>query len=257
VLLPSQAVPKIISLFNQAGGTGKTTLTQNLGYQLSQRGHRVLLVDIDPQASLTAFMGLEPFELEQTIADALLKDSPLPIYPDIYGTALVPSNILLSAAEVQLHSAIAREWRLKHALSPVLDNYHFVLIDCPPTLGIFSILSLVASTHVLVPIQTHFKAFLGVELLLDSIRQVRERINPELTIIGVVPMMHESRTSQGKVILEGIKEQLGVVAPIFPAIPRSIAFADASMERKPLALYDPKHPAVPLLESIATRLEEV
>jgi chromosome partitioning protein len=202
-------------------------------------------------------MGLEPFELEQTITDALLKDSPLPIYRGIYGTDLVPSNILLSAAEVQLHSAIAREWRLKQALSSVQDTYNFVLIDCPPTLGIFSILSLVAATHVLVPIQTHFKAFLGVELLLDSIRQVRERINPELTIVGVVPMMHESRTSQGKVILKGIQEQLGMVAPIFSAIKRAIAFADASMERKPLGIYEPKHPALQILELIATRLEEV
>jgi chromosome partitioning protein len=111
-------VPKIISLFNQAGGTGKTTLTQNLGYQLAQRKHRVLLVDIDPQASLTAFMGIDPFDLEQTIADSLLKDVPLPVHRDIYGVDLVPSNILLSAAEVQLHSAIAREWRLKQALAP-------------------------------------------------------------------------------------------------------------------------------------------
>lgn len=250
-------MPKIISLFNQAGGTGKTTLTQNLGFQLARRSHQVLLVDIDPQASLTAFMGLDPFELPQTIADSLLKDFPLPIYRDIYGTDLVPSNILLSAAEVQLHAAIAREWRLKQILSTVQDDYEFILIDCPPTLGIFSILSLVASTHVIVPIQTHFKAFLGVELLLDSIRQVRERINPELSILGVVPVMHEGRTSQGKVILEGIHEQLGVVAPVFPSIPRSITFADASMERKPLALYDSRHPAVEILESIAQKLEEV
>ena len=249
--------PKIISLFNQAGGTGKTTLTQNLGYQLARREHRVLLVDIDPQASLTAFMGIDPFDLEQTIADSLLKDVPLPVHRDIYGVDLVPSNILLSAAEVQLHSAIAREWRLKQALTPIQDSYDFILIDCPPTLGIFSILSLVASTHVLVPIQTHFKAFLGVELLLDSIRQVRERINKELTIAGVVPMMHKSRTSQGKVSLDGIYEQLGPITAVFPAIPRTVTFADASMERKPLAAYEPKHPAVQILESIAQKLEEV
>jgi chromosome partitioning protein len=250
-------LPKIIALFNQAGGTGKTTLTQNLGYQLAQRGHRVLLVDIDPQASLTAFMGVDPFELEQTIADALLKDAPLPICADIYGMDLVPSNILLSAAEVQLHSAIAREWRLKQALSGVQDAYTFILIDCPPTLGIFSILSLVAATQVIVPIQTHFKAFLGVELLLDSIRQVRERINPDLKIAGVVPMMHEGRTSQGKVILEGIHEQLGPITSIFPVIPRTVAFADASMDHKPLAIYDPRHPAVQILEAIAQALEKI
>lgn len=248
---------KIISFFNQAGGTGKTTLTQNLGYQLAQRKHRVLLVDIDPQASLTAFMGLEPFELKQTIADSLLKDAPLPLHQNVHDVDLVPSNILLSAIEVQLHSVIAREWRLKQTLLTVQDSYDFVLIDCPPTLGIFSILSLVASTHVLVPIQTHFKAFLGVELLLDSIRQVRERINPGLAIAGVVPMMHESRTSQGKVILDGINEQLSSIAPIFPAIPRTISFADASMARQPLAVYDPKHPSVQILEAIAQKLEEV
>ncbi|HEY9881488.1 MAG TPA: ParA family protein [Leptolyngbyaceae cyanobacterium] len=249
--------PKIISLFNQAGGTGKTTLTQNVGYQVARRGHRVLLVDIDPQASLTSFMGLDPFELEQTIADSLLKDAPLPIHHDIFGVDLVPSNILLSAAEVQLHSAIAREWRLKQALSQEQAKYDFILIDCPPTLGVFSILSLVASTHVLVPIQTHFKAFLGVELLLDSIRQVRERINPDLIIAGVVPMMHEGRTSQGKVILEGVYEQLGPITAIFPAIPRSVTFADASMDRRPLALYEPKHPGVQILEAIAKGLEEI
>ena len=251
------SVPKIFAVFNQAGGVGKTTLSMNVAYCLAQRGNKVLLVDIDPQASLTAFMGLEPFDLEQTITDSLLKDQPLPIHSNLHTVDLVPANILLSAAEVQLHSAIAREWRLKQALAPVQDNYDFILIDCPPTLGIFSVLSLVAATHVLIPIQTHFKAFLGVELLLDSIRQVRERINPDLKIAGVIPMMHEGRTSQSKVILEGIHEQLGTIAPILPSVPRSITFADASMERMPLPLYDSRHPSVPILESIAQKLEEV
>jgi chromosome partitioning protein len=117
---------------------------------------------------------------------------------------LLPSNILLSAAEVQLHSALAREWRLKQVLSPVQNNYNFVLVDCPPTLGFFSISSLVASTHVLVPIQTHFKAFLGVELLLDSIRQVRERINPELAIIALLSLQENKNSSQRmKALLNG------------------------------------------------------
>lgn len=249
--------PKVISLFNQAGGTGKTTLTQNLGYHLGKNNNRTLLVDIDPQASLTSFMGIDPFELEQTITSSLLSDEPLPIHKNLYGVDLVPSNILLSAAEVQLHAVIAREWRLKQSLSKILDDYDFILIDCPPTLGIFSILSLVASTHVLIPIQTHFKAFLGVELLLDSIRQVRERINPDLALAGVVPMMHESRTSQSNVILEGINEQLGQVSKIFNPIPRAIVFADASMERQPVAIYDPKHKSVEILESIAAELESL
>jgi chromosome partitioning protein len=250
-------VTKIIALFNQAGGVGKTTLTMNLGYHLARRNHSLLLIDIDPQASLTSFMGLDPYELEHTIADALLHDAPLPITSDIHGMDLVPSNILLSAAEVQLHSAIAREWRLKNALESVADQYDTILIDCPPTLGIFSILSLVAATHVVVPIQTHYKAFLGVELLLDSIRQVRDRINRNLAIAGVIPMMHESRTSQGKIVLDGIQQQLGGIVPILPAIPRAIAFADASMEKQPLALYEAKHPSVGILETITEHLESL
>lgn len=144
---------RIVSIFNQAGGVAKTTLTMNLGYHLSQHGERVLLVDMDPQASLTTFMGLEPYDLEKTIADSLLKDAPLPIHSALHSMDLIPANITLSGAEFQLASAIAREWKLKRALSTVVDTYSFILIDCPPTLGILSILSLVAATHVLISIQ--------------------------------------------------------------------------------------------------------
>ncbi|HEY9909375.1 MAG TPA: ParA family protein [Thermosynechococcaceae cyanobacterium] len=245
---------KTIAIFNQAGGVAKTTLTMNLGYHLGQHGHRVLLVDMDPQASLTTFMGLEPYELEPTIVDSLLKEVKLPIHRQIHGIDLLPANITLSSAEFQLASAIAREWKLKRALSSVTEDYDYTLIDCPPTLGILSILSLVAATHVLIPLQTHYKAYKGVDLLLDTIRQIREQVNPTLQIAGLIPTMY-SNTGQDRTILEAVRQQLENVAPLYPAIPRAIAFADASMSHQPLALYDPKHPAVQILITLSKHLE--
>ena len=247
---------RTIAVFNQAGGVAKTTLTMNLGFHLSQREHSVLLVDMDPQASLTTFMGLEPYDLDTTITDSLLKEIVPTIYSNIYGMDLIPSNIGLSGAEFQLSSAIAREWKLKRALSKLEKSYDFVLIDCPPTLGILSILSLVASTHVLIPLQTHYKAYKGADLLLDTVSQIRDQVNPDLLIAGIIPTMF-SNTGQDKSILEAVQKQLEHVAFIYPAIPRAIAFADASMSHQPLAIYDPRHSAVKVLEKITEHLEKI
>lgn len=150
---------RIIAVFNQAGGVAKTSVTQNLGYHLAQRKHRVLLIDIDPQASLTTFMGLEPDDLEQSLYDALTGEEPLYIIKGLMRMDLAPTNLKLSAAEMELVNADLREMRLKTAIEPVQDNYDFILIDCPPSLGLLSYISLVAASHVLVPIETEFKAF--------------------------------------------------------------------------------------------------
>lgn len=246
---------KVIAIFNQAGGVCKTTVTMNLGYHLALRGHRVLLVDVDPQASLTTFMGLEPHELEDTITSAILEEeSVLPIHHDIHRMSLAPANITLSAAELQLASVMARELRLKGALEPEVANYDFILIDCPPSLGVLSILALTASTHVLIPIQTHFKAFKGTELLLDTIKKVRKHLNRQLAIAGIVPTIFNN-ASQDKAILEALKEQLSPLAPVFPPIPRATAFADAAMARQPLAVYAPRHPSLKILDEIAKGME--
>jgi chromosome partitioning protein len=248
-------VTKIIAIFNQAGGVMKTTLTMNLGYHLSQQ-HKVLLVDLDPQASLTTFMGLEPHELEEIVAGPLLNpETQLPIH-NLHGMDLAPANITLTAVELQLAGVMARETRLKQVLEPIANNYDFILIDCPPSLGILSILGLSAATHVLIPVQTHYKAFKGTELLLDSIKQVRKHINPKLAIAGVVPTLYVN-ANQDKVILEGLAEQLAPLGKVYPKIPRATAFADAAMNSQPLAVYEPKHPAVTVLKKIAKGMEKL
>ena len=156
---------KVIAVFNQSGGVSKTTLTMNLGYHLAQSQQSVLLVDMDPQASLTTFMGLEPSELGKTVYEAILGEEPLPIHQNIHGIDMAPANINLSGAELELVVADMRDIRLKEALEPVIAQYQFILIDCPPSLGILSYISLVAATHVLIPIQTEYKALKGTELL--------------------------------------------------------------------------------------------
>lgn len=157
--------PPVIALFNQSGGVGKTTLTMNLGYQLTRRNHRVLLLDLDPQASLTTFMGLDPTSLDKTLYEAVVGEETLPIHSGIHQMDLVPTNINLSGAEIELVSALMREMRLKNALAPIVNHYDFILLDCPPSLGILTVIGLVAATHLLVPIQCQFKSFQGTDLL--------------------------------------------------------------------------------------------
>ncbi len=246
---------RVIALFNQAGGVCKTTLTMNLGYQLAQRQHSVLLVDLDPQASLTVFMGLEPADLEQTIADSILGDTPLPIQNRKTNLDLVPANLSLSAAELGLTTIMAREGRLKKALELVTDHHDYILIDCPPSLGILSILGLAAASHVLIPMQTHFKAYKGTELLLETIREVRQHINPGLEVAGIVPTLYVSNAAQDKMILASVQEQLSVLGRIYAPIPRATAFVDASMAGLALLEYQLKHPAVAILDEIAKGIE--
>jgi chromosome partitioning protein len=247
----------IIALFNQAGGVGKTTLTMNLGYQLSEQGNRVLLVDMDPQASLTTFMGVEPSDLEQTPFDALVNEEPLYIMSGVHGMDIAPTNITLSAAEIQLVNLDFREVRLKEALAPIQAQYDFILIDCPPSLGLLSYTSLIASTHVLIPIETHYKAFQGTSLLLETIARVRKRGNRTLQVAGFVPSRYAATNSQDQRTLKAINEQFGQIGEVYDPIPRLTAFADASEEQVPLAVYDQKNKAVKTLKKIASQIEKL
>lgn len=247
---------RVITVFNQSGGVGKSTLAMNLAYHLQERKHSVLLVDMDPQGSLTTFMGLDPTSLKQTVYESVLQGKPLPIHSDIHGLSLVPANIRLSAAELELVVADMRDVRLKDALEPVIEQYDFILIDCPPSLGLLSYISLVAATHVLMPIQTQYKAFCGTELLLSTVARVRSRPNRKLGIAGFIPTMYDSRNVQDARTLEAIREQLKKIGEVYPPIPRSTAFADASEDHVPLALHNRKNPAVPILKQIAQSMEK-
>jgi len=272
---------RIIALFNQAGGVGKTSLVNQLGYMIAcckrldvktkkrskKKGdyYQVLVVDMDPQASLTIFMGLDPYELDKTIYQAILHDEPLPIHKGIYaqtqkedgtpGVDLVPANLGLALAERELMSAMMSDFRLREALLPVQEHYDFILIDCPPSLGNLAYISLVAATHVLVPIQSQYKAFNGVQQLFDTIKLVRARPNRDLAIAGFIPTMYDQRNSHDERTLAAIQEQLSAVATVYPPIARSTIFADASEEHLPLALYDRKHPALKTMNQIIEGLE--
>lgn len=254
-------VSRVIALFNQSGGVGKSTLTMNLGYHLAQRKHRVLLVDMDPQASLTTFMGLEPEQLTATVGDVLTDEGEdetelkLPIHQGLHGLDLTPSSISLSAAELALVNADLRDVRLKEALEPIRDDYDFILIDCPPSLGLLSYISLVAATHILVPIQTQFKAFAGTNLLLGTVARVKRRPNRSLKIAGFIPTLFDARRSQDDRTLQAIKERFAPVGPIYPPIPWSTSFADAAEARMPLSVYDSSHKALAILNSVVEGLE--
>lgn len=244
-------VTRVIALFNQSGGVGKTTLTMNLGYHLAELGRKVLLVDMDPQGSLTVFMGVDPYELELTVYDAIVRKQPLPILNGIHRMDLVPANINLSKAEQELAAAVMREQKLKKALEPVLPDYDFVLVDCPPSLGILSIMSLVAATHILIPIQTEFKALNGTRLVLKTFLEVVEAAELNLKIAGFVPTMLDVRTSQGMESLKAIERDLSKIGTVHPAIPRVTDFVNASQMSLPFALYNSKHRTVEILQDIA------
>lgn len=246
---------RTIALFNQSGGVGKTTLTMNLGYHLAEMGRRVLLVDMDPQGSLTVFMGVDPYEQERTIYDAIVRKQSLPVLRDIHQMDLVPANINLSKAEQELSSAVMREQKLRKALEPVLSDYDFLLIDCPPSLGVLSIMSLVAATHILIPIQTEFKALNGTRLVLQTFLEVVEAAELDLKIAGFVPTMFDARTAQGNDSLKAIEKDLPTIGTVHPAIPRMTDFVNASQANLPLALYKPKKRIIQILQSIAKSMD--
>lgn len=250
----------VIALFNMSGGVGKSTLTMNLGYHLvADHGKRVLLVDMDPQASLTTFMGLTPFDLSKTVYHALLNRQPLPIEKDILGCDLAPANIFLAQAELKLASELKREFKLADTLAKVTDDYDLILIDCPPSLGLLSVNCLVAAHSLLIPIQTEYKSVEATINLLQTTYEIAQEVNPGLKVIGAVPTMYDDRTSQARRALQTIEEVFTALqnnpsfkgATVFPPIPRRTDFANATAEHVPLAKFAPRHMALEPLEVIA------
>ncbi|MGI5952124.1 MAG: ParA family protein [Brooklawnia sp.] len=240
---PPEAGPRhavIVSLTNQKGGVGKTTTTINLGAALAETGRRVLLVDFDPQGSLSVGLGVNPHTLDQSIYNLLLSreysfDEIVLSSPDPR-LDILPANIDLSAAEVQLVSEVAREQTLKRVLDPVRDRYDYILIDCAPSLGLLTVNALTASDKVIIPLECEFFALRGVALLTDTIAKVQDRLNPELEILGIVATMFDTRTLHSREVLDRVLEAFGDTV-FGTVIRRTVKFPETTVAGEPITTY--------------------
>ena len=239
----------VLAVSNQKGGTGKTTTCENLGIGLAQEGKKVLLVDTDPQASLTVALGYpRPDDLSFTLSDAMEKImTEQPIAPGEgllhhpEGVDLMPANIMLSGLEVSLVNAMNREKILKQYLDTVRREYDFILLDCMPSLGMLTVNALAAADQVLIPVQAQYLSAKGLEQLLQTISKVRRQINPKLKIEGILLTMVDSRTNYAKEISALIREAYGNNIKVFSTdIPRSVRAAEISAEGKSIFQHDPK-----------------
>jgi len=238
---------KVIALANQKGGVGKTTCTINLGGALVELKKRVLCIDLDPQANLSVGLGIDLNTVQQSMANVLLE-------PDVSLESIIvssrtkrldvaPTTIELSAAEVELFSAIGREMALRDKLTPeLLDRYDYILIDCPPTLGLLTLNALVASDGVIIPVQTQYYALKGVAALLRIIKTVQTRLNPNLRVLGLLPTFYDSRTILGRDMLDSLKD-LSEHTVFSTVIRQSVKVGEAPTAGVPITVYEPKSDA--------------
>jgi chromosome partitioning protein len=231
---------RVVSMCNQKGGVGKTTTTINLGASLAELGRKVLLVDFDPQGSLSVGLGLNPHEMDLTIYNLLMQrdvDIHDVIVPTVVpGMDLLPSNIDLSAAEVQLVHEVAREQTLQRVLGPAIEKYDVILIDCQPSLGLLTVNALTASDGVIVPLECEYFALRGVALLKTTIDKVRERLNPKLEIDGVLGTMYDGRTLHSREVMDRLVQAWGDTV-FHTVIRRTVKFSDSTVAGEPITTY--------------------
>ncbi len=235
---------RIIAMCNQKGGVGKTTSTINLGAALAEVGRKVLLLDFDPQGALSVGLGINPHELDKTIYNLLLErhvDVRSVIRPTgVDRLDLLPANIDLSAAEVQLVGEVAREHVLARVIRPILDDYDVVLIDCQPSLGLLTVNALTAAHGVVIPLECEFFALRGVALLVETIEKVRDRLNPALEIDGILATMYDPRTLHSREVVARVVEAFGDLV-FHTVIGRTVKFPDASVAAEPITTYATSH----------------
>ena len=233
---------KIIAVANQKGGVGKTTTAINLASCLAAKGKKILVIDTDPQGNTTSGLGVEKNEVENTMYELMLGDCSVRdciISEVIDGLSLIPSNVNLSAAEIELIGVSSKEYILKNEIDYVRDNYDYIIIDCPPSLNMLTINAMTTADSVLVPIQCEYYALEGLSQLIHTVNLVKERLNPELEMEGVVFTMYDSRTNLSAQVVENVKDHLDQY--IFATlIPRNIRLAEAPSYGLPINLYDAK-----------------
>lgn len=233
---------KIIAVANQKGGVGKTTTAINLSSCIAAKGKKVLVIDTDPQGNTTSGLGVEKNDLDNTIYELMLGDCSIrdSIISDVIeNVSLVPSNVNLSAAEIELIGVDKKEYILRNEIDYVKDNYDYIIIDCPPSLNMLTINAMTTADSVLVPIQCEYYALEGLSQLIHTVNLVKERLNPDLEMEGVVFTMYDSRTNLSAQVVENVKDNLN--QHIYKTlIPRNIRLAEAPSYGLPINLYDPK-----------------
>jgi chromosome partitioning protein len=233
---------RIIALCNQKGGVGKTTSTINLGAALAEVGRRVLLVDFDPQGALSVGLGVAPHQLDRTAYNLLMDNKvgvdDVVLKTSVPGMDLLPSNIDLSAAEVQLVGEVAREQTLARVLAPAVNEYDFILIDCQPSLGLLTVNALTAAHGVMIPLECEFFSLRGVALLIDTIDKVRERLNPNLRLEGILATMYDGRTLHGREVFARVVEAFGDKV-YDTVISRTVRFPETTVAGEPITTWAP------------------
>jgi chromosome partitioning protein len=245
---------RIIALCNQKGGVGKTTSAINLGAALAELGRRVLLVDFDPQGALSVGLGVQPHQLDRTIYNLMMErgvsTEEIVLKTSTTGLDLLPSNIDLSAAEVQLVGEVAREQALARAVAPVVPSYDYILIDCQPSLGLLTVNALTAADGVIIPLECEFFSLRGVALLIDTVDKVRERLNPALKLDGILATMYDGRTLHGREVFSRVVEAFG--DDVFDTvISRTVRFPETTVAGEPIISWAPNSPGAAAYRTLA------
>ena len=249
----------VISMCNQKGGVGKTTSSINLGAALAETGRRVLLVDLDPQGALSAGLGIQSYELDTTIYNLLVDTSvsvdEVIVHTHTENLDVIPANIDLSAAEIQLVSEVGREQALYRAIYPVMDRYDYILVDCQPSLGLLTVNALACSDGVIIPMECEFFSMRGLALLTDTMDKVRARLNPRLSLTGILVTLYDGRTLHARDVMSRLMEAFGDTV-FETVITRTVRFPETSVAGEPIITWAFSSPGAQQYRQLAAEVIE-